>query len=237
MRHKSVFINGVGDVTIYKLRRNKSIRLSIDRNGGIRVSIPMWSPFKVGALFALNHKDWITNQRAKHTVHLIENGAKIGIGQNVNYIYERSKGPTIRIKHTAEGFTATSGLPIDDPRTQKRLQDAVDKSLKLQAENLLPDRLRGLSQQYGFTYRQVAIRKLVSRWGSCSSKGDILLSSYLMQLPWRLIDYVLVHELVHTKHKNHGPNFWSALENIMPDAKIRRKELKNYKTRFKPGED
>ena len=67
------------------------------------------------------------------------------------------------------------------------------------------------------------------RWGSCSSDQMITLSYFLMQLPWDLIDYVILHELAHTKHLNHGPGFWSELEALCPDARARRKSIKEFR--------
>jgi predicted metal-dependent hydrolase len=75
----------------------------------------------------------------------------------------------------------------------------------------------------------VQIRKLTARWGSCSSAKVITLSYYLMQLPWPLIDYVLLHELSHTEHMNHGSDFWGKFESVLPGAKVLRKEIRTYK--------
>ncbi len=83
-----------------------------------------------------------------------------------------------------------------------------------------------MAKTYSFTYENVRVRAMHTRWGSCTSKGAISLNIYLMMLPWDLIDYVLLHELTHTKHLHHGENFWNALEVIMPDMKKRKKELK-----------
>jgi len=93
---------------------------------------------------------------------------------------------------------------------------------------LLPQRLDQLAAQNGLNYSSVAIRQLKSRWGSCSSAKHITLNLFLMQLPWHLIDYVLLHELTHTKVLRHGPPFWEELEKHAPGARKLRREISAY---------
>jgi predicted metal-dependent hydrolase len=104
------------------------------------------------------------------------------------------------------------------------------RALKLQASHLLPQRLEVLAQRHGFTYTSVTIKNLKSRWGSCDQNRNITLNLFLMQLPWHLIDYVLLHELVHTRVMRHGPPFWSAMAAVEPRTQSLRREIKAYKT-------
>jgi predicted metal-dependent hydrolase len=94
---------------------------------------------------------------------------------------------------------------------------------------LLPIRLQQLSKKYDYQYASVSIKSLKSRWGSCDSNNNISLNLYLMELPWELIDYVLVHELNHTIAMHHGPDFWQKMEAKMPNSKLLRKQLKQYR--------
>jgi predicted metal-dependent hydrolase len=91
-----------------------------------------------------------------------------------------------------------------------------------------------LSEEYQLPYSGLTIRKLSSRWGSCSSHQKISLSTYLIQLPDDLISYVITHELVHTKHMNHGKDFWNKMEQIIPNVKEKRKKLKTYRPALFP---
>jgi Predicted metal-dependent hydrolase len=101
--------------------------------------------------------------------------------------------------------------------------------LKEKAINYLPAELARLAQNFKFYYKFCKIGKSRTHWGSCSSSGTIRLSFYLMLLPENLIQYVLLHELCHTVHHNHGEGFWSLL-NCCTDgkAKLLRKELRGY---------
>ncbi|SVD06256.1 uncharacterized protein METZ01_LOCUS359110 [marine metagenome] len=96
------------------------------------------------------------------------------------------------------------------------------------ARKILNQRLSELAAENDFEYNRVFIRSQKTRWGSCSSKNNINLNMNLLHLPSELVDYVLLHELTHTKVKDHSPNFWDELETVCPDAKKKRHRLKKY---------
>jgi hypothetical protein len=97
-----------------------------------------------------------------------------------------------------------------------------------QARRLLGQRLKALAEKHGFTYNRVFVRGQRTRWGSCSSKNNINLNRHLLQLPEALLEYTLLHELVHTRIKSHGPRFWEALEKILPNARALDRELNQH---------
>jgi predicted metal-dependent hydrolase len=100
---------------------------------------------------------------------------------------------------------------------------------KAKARKKLVNRLNKLSEQHGFSYNKVYIKNQKTRWGSCSSKNNINLNMKLVRLPDEMIDYVLLHELVHTKIKNHSHEFWTELNKFVADAKGMRKIMNEYK--------
>jgi len=109
------------------------------------------------------------------------------------------------------------------------MESKEEKELRIRAKQYLPAEIQRLAQQHNFQYRQIKIRKSKTRWGSCSSKGNINLSLYLMLLPPHLIEYVLLHELCHTVVMNHSADFWSLLDrHTQGRAKTLRKELRRY---------
>ena len=81
---------------------------------------------------------------------------------------------------------------------------------------------------YIFEYNRVFIKEQKTRWGSCSGQNNINLNVNLVRLPQELIDYTLLHELVHTRIKNHSPRFWSQLDDLLGDAKRLDKKLSKY---------
>jgi len=90
-------------------------------------------------------------------------------------------------------------------------------------------RLAVLSEQHGLAYNKASVRRQRTLWGSCSPKKNISLNLHLVKLPPELMDYVIVHELVHTRVLNHSPRFWSELERLVPNAKIIDKKLKEHR--------
>lgn len=122
---------------------------------------------------------------------------------------------------------------FSDKAIQELLRNAIVRALKKAAKAYLPPLLDELAGHYGFKYRQVKITGSKSRWGSCSARGSINLSCYLMLLPPHLMDYVLLHELTHTREMNHGPRFWEILDSMTEGrAHSLRTELRNYRTSF-----
>jgi predicted metal-dependent hydrolase len=109
--------------------------------------------------------------------------------------------------------------------SMSKLSDQIDR---LAARKRLIRRLDELSERYGLVYSKVFIRNQRTRWGSCSAKNNISLNAKLIMLPAELIDYVILHELVHTRIKNHSQKFWSELENLVANAKTLRAKLNAY---------
>ena len=83
--------------------------------------------------------------------------------------------------------------------------------LRAEAKQVLPAKVAKLAQRFGFSYNKITVKNIRSRWGSCSSLGNLNFSIYLMYLPDELVDYVILHELCHTVHGNHGAHFWAML--------------------------
>ena len=122
-----------------------------------------------------------------------------------------------------------SHLDAASPGVQKIIKQAVAESYRIEARVLLPGRVDELAAKNGFAYKALSFRNTVSRWGSCSADNSISLSINLMLLPDRLVDYVILHELCHTVHKNHGPRFHELLDKVTGGRHCElRKEIRKY---------
>lgn len=120
---------------------------------------------------------------------------------------------------------------FNEPTRQEWLHRVVERALRLQAERVLPERLRALSVLHNLPFNTCKVNVSKGRWGSCSGRKDISLSCYLALLPPHLREYVMLHELCHTREMNHGPRFWALLDNLTDGkAKALRKELKGHRT-------
>ena len=96
------------------------------------------------------------------------------------------------------------------------------------AKRKLSRRLKYLAEKHGFTYNRVFIRNQKTRWGSCSHRNNISLNMKLVRLPDELMDYVILHELTHTRFKNHSNDFWAELDRLVGNGKGRDTQLKGY---------
>lgn len=104
-----------------------------------------------------------------------------------------------------------------------------DKPVNVEeAWKTLTGRLEELASENGFRYNKVCIRNQKTRWGSCSSRGNISLNMNLVRLPQHLMDYVILHELVHTRIKSHSKEFWTELGKFVNDVKALKREMKQY---------
>ena len=132
----------------------------------------------------------------------------------------------------AKKFVQTKEIWIK--RTLNKVQQHLNSSIKLNpveknnAKIYLIRRLEEIAQDNGFIYNKATIRNQKTRWGSCSGKNNLSLNIQLINLPHELIDYVIFHELVHTKVKNHSLVFWKKLDEFVGNAKSLNKELKQY---------
>jgi len=110
-------------------------------------------------------------------------------------------------------------------------RQAVSSSVitdKVKAKKKLTNRLKQLAVQHGFIYNRISIRNQKTRWGSCSHKNNINLNMKSVLLPDELVDYVILHELVHTRIHNHSKRFWAELDKITGDGKKMALKLRKY---------
>jgi predicted metal-dependent hydrolase len=228
MATKQIEIPGVGMVMLYKRRGNRSLRLSVTSEGDVRISMPYWLPYKAGEEFAIAKAAWIA-AHARPAPSSLQHGQRIGKAHHLHfYASAQATRVSTRLKLSHVEVTHPLHVRPEDNAVQTAARTAALRALRKEAEQLLPYRLRQIAERDGFTYRTITIKHLKSRWGSCTSEKDITLNLYLMQLPWHLIDYVIMHELTHTKVMRHGPPFWQELERHMPGAKRLRKEIGEY---------
>jgi len=117
-----------------------------------------------------------------------------------------------------------------DQRNNFTLQNTINSNLfkKEEAKKNIRTRLNELSKIHGFDFNRSFIRSQKTRWGSCSAKNNINLNIKLINLPTELLDYVIIHELVHTKIKNHGQKFWLEMTKYYSNPKAIDKKLKKY---------
>jgi len=153
-------------------------------------------------------------------------------------------GVRVAIPNRVSFKQALEFVNLKKPWIQKQLvrikqmesqRQAVNSSViinKVKAKKKLTNRLKQLAVQHGFTYNKVTIHNQKTRWGSCSSKNNISLNMKLVLLPDELVDYVILHELVHTRIHNHSKKFWAELDIYTENGKVMAKRLRMNELRL-----
>lgn len=229
MAYKEFELDEVGPVTVYKRRGSSSIRLTLASDGKVKVTIPSWASFRAGLSFAESRQSWIIENRpvAEQT---LKEGQAVGKAHRLHFVADATVGSvTTRARGSQVVITYPAYRSIHDDAVQLAAQKAAFRALKQEAAKLLKIRLDELAQKYGYEYRSLAVKRLKGRWGSCDQDKNIVLNIFLMQVPWDLIDYVIMHELAHTRVMQHGTPFWDEMERHLPNAKHLRKRINQYR--------
>ncbi|MBQ8453756.1 MAG: M48 family metallopeptidase [Bacteroidaceae bacterium] len=122
---------------------------------------------------------------------------------------------------------------LADKDIQAWITQTLEAFARKRVKSRLVPRLLNMAKERGLNVNNVRVSSAKGRWGSCSSKGNINLSLYLVLLPHHLQDYVLQHELTHLIEMNHSPRFWARLDEVCSGkAKALRKEMRHYNTSF-----
>lgn len=215
-----------GKVTVRRFSRSKSMKASIAPTGELRISLPSYVPiFMAKRMISTSREDIRQLFATKQTLQ-IHDGMNIGKSHSL-HIRQGSSYSLLRTKQMVilqlEDLTAISSkVVINDVRAK------IIQILRREAKQHLPKRLAYIAETYGFTYTSVRFNHAGSRWGSCNQNKAINLNIALMNVPYELIDYVLIHELSHTKHLNHSKAFWEEVARADQLYELHRKQLKSY---------
>jgi len=215
-----------GAVTVRRSKLSRNITLKIDQRGSISISMPLRAPLFLAKTLLAQSRTQIRRHLAKAQTEQAVLAHGSVIGKSHKLVVQQGTDYASRLSGTELIVTLPAGTdPLAQP-AQQFIKDAALKALRTQAKAYLSRRLNALAAQYGFNYQQARFSNAGTRWGSCSATGTISLNIWLMQLPFELIDYVIIHELCHTRHMDHSPRFWNLVESILPDYHIRRRALK-----------
>jgi predicted metal-dependent hydrolase len=227
MSFKKFSLDGIGEISIYKNKKSRSLKLSIKSDGQVRLTIPIWLTYSAGLRFIEKNKQWIQKHERPKAVFL-EDQQKIGKSHRLVFFNKDIDSIRTTIKDNYINVYLPMGIKSNSKQAQDAAINASKRALKNESIEMIPSRVQQISEARNFTYSSVSLRSLKGRWGSCSSKKELTFNIFLMQLPWHLIDYVIIHELVHTKHMNHSSDFWNEFSNHLENPKSLRNEMKNY---------
>ena len=204
--------------------RRKSIALIVQRDGRLIVRAPLRVSQRSIMDFVQQNASWVEKQRQKmkslppaRGIHNFSEGEEfLYLGNTFPLLFKMKQCPSL----------ALNTHFILDMEKQAQAKTLFEKWYKTQADSLFSERATHLAKEYNFSYKKLRITSARTRWGSCSSRGSINFSWRLVMAPLDVIDYVIIHELVHTVVPNHSPTFWKRVEQLIPDYKLHRKWLK-----------
>ena len=207
-----------------KQSRRKTIAAYVLDDGTIEVRAPLRVPKSEIDRFITERentlKKYIAMQLEKNEK---KNEFELKIGSEILFLgekYEIRRGDKTEIKNGV--FFVTEGS----------VKNQVTALYKLAAERIINERVQYFSQVTGHVPKSVKINAAKSRWGSCSAKGTLNFSWFLIMANQKAVDYVVTHELSHMKHMNHSEAFWQEVARYEPEYKQRRQELKELSARL-----
>jgi hypothetical protein len=220
------------DYTVIYSRR-RSITISISPHNGVVIRAPKGVSLQRIDRFVNEKSQWIKKHIDNYSDSVrINYGKKYTDGEHHFYmgkehILKLTRFPKLFVREY-DG-TIEAGLPDTGDSTKiKAMLDKWYHEKALLKFSLLLDRILLKYENYHFNPSEIVVRASKSRWGSCSSKGKISISSELIKLDEKFYEYIIIHELCHLKHPNHGIYFYKLLEEMLPDYKQVRKELRKF---------
>jgi len=229
-------MDDIGEVTFLKKGRVKNLRITVKPFEGIQVSFPATVSYNSAISFVTSKKAWI--KKSIDRIKDIESKSLI-YDENADF---KTKYHELKITaHNKSDFRVArkngicsifypSVYNVKDKNVQDTIKSGIIWLLRHEATSYLPFRTHYLAEKHNLSCNRIFVKNLKSRWGSCSHNNNINLNIHLMRLPDHLIDYVILHELAHTVHKNHSKDFWGFLNSMCGDSRKLRNEIRNYST-------
>ena len=208
--------------------KRRTLSLSINENAELIVRAPNQISNKQIEEFIIEKSKWINKNK-----NLMQSRINEMNDSDSDYLFLGNIYPLIKVNENPNKIDFNGTEFITSIENQDKFKASLKSWYKIKFKEIAIPRLNYFSDKYNLKINQVRFKNQKTLWGSCSSKNNINLNYLLVMAPMIVIDYVIIHELVHTVHKNHSENFWNAVEAIMPDYKKAKKWLnKNgYKLR------
>jgi predicted metal-dependent hydrolase len=215
----------IGDKTItYKIERKnrKTLGIKITNSREIIVSSPLHlSDEKVEEIIR-GKANWIIEKLKTIKTLNPDKSSNLEIlkflGQEYKLNIYESAGSTIKVIFNKSEFQVFVPRSLKDNRNEYT-REALDKWYRIQAKGILEDRTIYYAEKLMVKPKRIVIKDQKTRWGSCSSKGNINYNYRIVMAPVNIIDYLVVHELCHLIELNHSQRFWNLVEGILPNYK------------------
>jgi predicted metal-dependent hydrolase len=211
-----------------EIRHNRKARrylLRIRPDGTLRVTIPRYGSRAEAMRFVARQNTWID----KHRALVLSRQRQIKPVTHGSLIWYRGEKLPLHVQNDgARTILQFSDQQITAPNQETDWRPAIELHLKKLAAKEFPSRVLALAQQHDLKVNRVSVRDQKSRWGSCSARKTISLNWRLIQAPAYILDYVIVHELMHLREMNHSPRFWQLVATAFPQHCEAEQWLKDF---------
>lgn len=218
----------------YELRRSDDIterRICVTPEA-VEVVVPRNDDEDAIAAFLTRKRQWLFNavrdmqrvQSRRHAVPRFMTGSKIPFrGRRMPLTVRRSDAERLVV-------TYRNGFIVDLPHwagddTDHLVASELRHWLKQRARKDVGETAEAMGKRFGLVPRSIRVGDLASGWGSCGPEGNVLINWHLILAPRKVMDYVVAHELAHLRHRNHGPDFWRFVGQIVPDMEAAKRWL------------
>jgi len=221
------------EITLQRSRKCKrSLSITVLKNGEVILRTPYHTSMADLQHFAISKTPWIIDKLKRVEVNQAKNQSKENtirfMGED--YLIQVEPSPLLRNRGFCELAERTLSIYVPSNLTPKK-QNIIIKSIlenwyQTMAAEIFTERADIYAAQLNLKFQSIKLADPKRRWGSCDKHGRIMFSWRAVMLPLELIDYLIIHELCHILHFDHSKLFWHAVEKILPDYKIHRKQLR-----------
>jgi predicted metal-dependent hydrolase len=197
--------------------RRKTIAIIVHRDGALIVRAPLKASTRQIQELVMKKEDWIRSKQ--EFVKMVYPPARPKVYQDGEEFLYLGKSYPLRIVDKIKPAVILDGYFYVDKKRHSDAELIMTRWYKEQARQVVTERASQFASQWSYHFGEIKITSAYTRWGSCSSKGTLCFTWRLVMAPLPIIDYVVVHELVHLIHKNHRKEFWRQVETILPDYK------------------
>ncbi len=235
---KKLFIDGIGDIEFYRSIKAKSISIQVKPFASVKVTVPQRASIDDAERFLRSKQAWLKKTIAKknkteHNFTVFDFTTEFSTIEHKLVLQPEARNNiNILVKDGIIKVAFPMNADVKHKLVQQCIRKGIEEAWRIEARKYLPERLQMLANKFGFKYKSVSVKNTKSRWGSCSPENDIALSIHCIRLPQNLIDYIILHELVHTIHKNHSTRYHNELARVLPNEKELSKEVGKYHTKI-----
>ena len=205
--------------------KRKTLALIIKSDGSLIVRVPLRTPERTIKEFIEKNANWVHKKQAEALAALPPAPKQYTPGEL--FMYLGNAYPLEIVKGQRKPLILGEYFQLAQS-AQGNARLAFERWYRAQARQILCERVNFYASQYDFQYKRIGITSARTRWGSCSANGALNFSWRLILAPMQAVDYVVIHELVHTVIHNHSRQFWAKVQKILPDFMEHRKWLRQH---------